>query len=167
MAGDSIAANYITEQKMTVQEVNDRLQSVLLADTKWMRGQMLASLFTNVSWNYADQQYGTLAISTLANGDTETYLRSSTGAASVDTHHKGNATLTEAVLTDMRSELIEHDENGGESAQVVVFLPTASKATAQGFTNHIDSVDPNITFGTGVNTYTGSFSDRSGYSLRL
>ena len=158
MAGDSIATNYITQQKMTVQEVNDRLQSVLLADTKWLRRQILTALFTNTSYNFTDPQYGTLAISTLANGDSETFLRSSTGTASADTHHKGNATLTEAVLTDMRSELIEHDENGGDSAQVVVFLPTASKATAQGFTNHIDSPDPNLTFGTGVNQYTGSFS---------
>ena len=58
----------------------------------------------------------------------------------------------------MRSELIEHDENGGDTAQVVVFVPTASKATAQGFTNHIDAPDANLTFGTGVNQYTGSFA---------
>ena len=158
MAGDSIASNYITEQKMTVQEVNDRLQSVLLADTKWLRRQILSALFTNASYNYTDPQYGTLAISTLANGDSETFIRSASGTASADTHHKGNATLTEAVLTDIRAELIEHDENGGDSAQVVVFVPTASVATVQGFTNHIDAPDQNLTFGTGVNQYTGSFS---------
>ena len=73
MAGDSIATNYVTQQKMTVQEVNDRLQSVLLADTKWLRRQILTALFTNTSFNFTDPQYGTLAISTLANGDTETY----------------------------------------------------------------------------------------------
>jgi hypothetical protein len=158
MAGDSIATNYVLEQKMTVQEVQDRLQSVLLADTKWNRRQMLSALFTNTSYNFTDPQYGTLAISTLANGDTETYLRANSGAASVDTHHKGNATFTEAVLTDMRSELIEHDENGGDTAQVVVFVPTASKATVQGFTNHADSADPNMTYGTGTSQYTGSFA---------
>jgi hypothetical protein len=158
MAGDSIATNYVTQQKMTVQEVNDRLASVLLADTKWLRRQILTALFTNTSYNFTDPQYGTLAISTLANGDAETFLRTSTGTASTDTHHKGNATFTEAVLTDMRAELVEHDENGGDSAQVLVLVPTASKATVQGFTNHKDAADPNITVGTGVNQYTGSFA---------
>ena len=157
MAGDSIATNYVLEQKMTVGEVQERLQSVLLADTKWNRKQLLAALFQNTSYNYSDPQYGTLAISTLANGDSETYLRSATGAASADTHHKGNASFTEAVLTDIRAELIEHDENGGDTAQVVVFVPTASKSTVMGFTNHIDAPDQNLTFGTGVNQYTGSF----------
>jgi hypothetical protein len=140
MAGDSIATNYVTQEKMTVQEVNDRLASVLLADTKWLRRQILTALFTNTAYNVTDPQYGTLAISTLANGDSETYLRTSTGTASADTHHLGNATFTEAVLTAMRAELIEHDENGGDSAQVV------------------DSPDANLTFGTGVNQYTGSFA---------
>lgn len=157
-AGDSIATNYILEQKMTVQEVQDRLQSVLLADTKWNRRQLLSALFQNTAYNFTDPQFGTLAISTLANGDTETYLRANSGTASVDTHHKGTAALAEATLTDMRAELIEHDENGGDTAQVVVFVPTASKATAQGFTNHVDSPDANLTFGTGVNQYTGSFA---------
>lgn len=158
MAGDSIATNYVTQQKMTVQEVNDRLQSLLLADVKWMRRQMLSALFQNTSYNYADPQYGTLAISTLANGDAETYLRSSTGTASVDTHHIGAASFTEAVLTAIRAELVEHDENGGSEANVVVFVPTSSVTTVQGFANHVDADDPNVTRGTGVDTYTGSFA---------
>ncbi len=158
MAGDSIATNWVTEQKMTVQEVNDRVESLLLADTKWMRRQLLSALFTNTSYNFSDPQFGTLAISTLANGDSETYLRSATGAASADTHHKGNATFTEAVLTDIRSELVEHSENGDSTSQVVVFVPTASKSTVMGFTNHVDTMDPNITYGTGANTYSGSFA---------
>lgn len=159
-AGDSIAMNYETEQKMTVQEVNDRVQSLLIADARWVRRQILTALFTNVNYNYADPQFGTLSISVLANGDSEEYLRVGSGTASVDTHHKAPAggAFIEAVLTDMRAELIEHEENGGEQAQVVVFVPTASKPTVSGFTNHIDSPDPNITLGTGVNQYTGAFA---------
>jgi hypothetical protein len=158
MAGDSIAANYVTEQKMTVQEVNNRVQSLLLADTKWMRRQLLSALFTNASYNYTDPQYGTLAISVLANGDAETFIRNSNGAASTDTHHLGSATLTEAALTTIRSELVEHDENGGADAQVVVFVPTASVATVQGHTNFVAAADPNVQYGTGIDAYSGRFS---------
>jgi hypothetical protein len=157
MAGDSLATNYVMQQKMTVQEVNDRLQSVLLADTKWNRRQMLSALFTNASYNFSDPQFGTLAVSVLANGDAETYLRNASGAASADTHHKGSAALDNAMLQDMRDELIEHDENGGTEAQVVVFVPPSSSAAVKALTGFVASADPNITYGTGANAYSGSF----------
>lgn len=158
MAGDSIASNYITEQKMTVQEVNDRVQSLLLADVKWVRKQMLSALFQNTTYNYSDQQYGTLAISTLANGDSETYIRNASGSASADTHHKGTATLDAAMVQDVRDELVEHDENGGTDSQVVLFVPPTSSATVKALTGFVSANDPNVTYGTTANTYAGSFA---------
>ena len=133
-------------------------------DAVWM-SPIFPSPMADFGYDVADYtnihpQFGTLAISVLANGDSEEYLRVGSGTASVDTHHKAPAggAFIESVLTDMRAELIEHEENGGEQAQVVVFVPTASKATVQGFTNHVDASDPNITLGTGANQYTGSFA---------
>lgn len=158
MAGDSIATNYVLEQKMTVQEVQNRVQSVLLADTKWNRRQLLSALFTNASYNFPDPKYGTLAVSTLANGDAETYIRNDSGTASADTHHKGATALDNTVLTDIRSELIEHDENGGTDAQVVVFIPPTSSAAAKALTGFIAASDDNVTYGTGSTTYEGSFA---------
>jgi hypothetical protein len=158
MAQTSIGFNYVLTQKMTVQEVNDRLQAMFIADAKWMRRQLLSALFTNTAYNFTDPQFGTYAVSVLANADAETYLRSSTGAASADTHHKGAATLTEAALTDVRAELVEHEENGGADAQVVVFVPTASVAAVQAHTGFVAAVDPNVTYGTGIDQYVGSFA---------
>lgn len=157
MAGDSIATNYVLEQKMTVQEVQDRVASLMLADTKWNRRQLLSAVFTNVSYNFADPQYGTLPISTFANGDSETFLRANGGSASADTHHKGATALDNTVLSDIRDELVEHDENGGDNAEIVVFVPTASKATVQALTGFEPIGDPNMSYGTGNDAYVGSF----------
>lgn len=158
MAQTSIAFNYVLAQKMTVQELNDRLQAMFLADSKYMRRQLLSALFTNTAYTFTDPQFGAYSVSVLANGDAETYLRNGSGTASVDTHHKGVASLTEAALTDIRAELVEHDENGGPDTQVVVFVPTASVAAAQAHTNFVSAQDPNITYGTGVDAYSGSFA---------
>lgn len=158
MAQDSIAANYVTEIKMTVQEVNDRVQSLLLADSKWNRRKLLQALVANTSRTFADQQYGSLSVSTLANGDSELYLSNATGTAAADTHHKGDTALDNDTLTDIRSELIEHDENGGTDAQVVVFIPPTSEAAVKALTGFIAASDPNITQGTGSDAYTGSFA---------
>lgn len=158
MAQTSIALNYVTTQKMTVQELQERLTQMFVADARWMRRKLLSSLFTNTAYNFVDPIKGTISISPLANGDSETYLRVGSGTASTDTHHKGAAALDAAVLTDVRNELIEHSENGGDTAQVVVFVPTASKATVQGLAGFVAAPDPNITLGTGVDQYTGSFA---------
>lgn len=153
MAGDSIATNFITQEKMTVQEVNDRVEALQLADMRWMRRQFLSSVFQNTAWTFTDPEHGPLTVSVFANNDAEAYMRVNSGTASADTHHKGYATLTEAVLQDLREELIEHPENAG---QVVVFVPTASKATVQGFANHVDAPDTNVTPGTATSQYVGN-----------
>jgi hypothetical protein len=157
MAQTSIAMNYVTSQKITVGELQERLQVMFMSDSKWLRRKLLKAVFSNSNYNFSDPQFGTLAVSVLANGDSETYLRGATGAASADTHHKGAATFTEAVLTDIRSELVEHEENGGSEAQVVVFVPTTSTATVQGFDGHVIGADPNVALGTAIDTYVGAF----------
>lgn len=151
MAQASIGLNWVLSQKMTVQEVNDRLVTMFAADAKWMRRQLLAALFTNTAYNFADPQFGTVSIAGLANGDGELYVRETTGVASADTHHIGSATGTfaEADLTTIRTKLVEHPENGGQQAQVCVFLGTTPALAAQGFANHVDNPDQNVTTGLG------------------
>ncbi len=153
MAGDSIATNYVTQEKMTVQEVNDRVEALTIADARWMRKQLLAAMFTNASYTFNDPEHGNLTISVLANGDTETYLRTATVSGSADTHHKGAAALDQAVLVDMHEEIVEHPENAGE---VVVFVPTANKATVQGFAGHVTGADANVVPGSGASQYVGN-----------
>lgn len=157
MAQASIGVNWVLSQKMTVQDVNDRLVTIFTADAKWMRRQLLAALFQNTAYNFADPQYGTVSVVGLANGDGELYMREATGVASADTHHIGSATGTfaEADLLALRAELTEHPENGGADARVCVLLATTPALAAQNFTNTIDAPDTAITPGLGTVTVNG------------
>jgi hypothetical protein len=158
MAQTSIAMNYVTAQKMTVQELQERLQIMFTGDANWMRRRLFAALFEDTAYNFADPQFGTVSIAPIANGDSETFGRSNGGAAATDDHIKGAASLTNTVIQDCYDELIEHPENGGDQAQVVAFVPTASRATVQALDGFVAAPDPNLTLGTGVNQYVGSFA---------
>jgi hypothetical protein len=153
MAGDSIATNYVTQAKMTVQEVNDRVEALQLADSRWLRRRLLSAFFANASYVFNDPEFGNLNISVLANGDAETYLRNASGTASADVHHKGSAALDNAVLSDIHSEIVEHPENVGE---VVVFVPTANKAAVQALAGFVAGPDANVTPGSGTSQYVGN-----------
>jgi hypothetical protein len=65
--------NFITRQKMTVQQVNDAVSDMLTADVNWMRDHILAGLFYNgAGWTVPRPEWGDLTIQGLANGDTVT-----------------------------------------------------------------------------------------------
>ena len=157
MAQTSIALNYVLSQKMTVQDLNDRLENMFLADTRWMRRQLLGALFTNVPYAFADPQYGGLTVTPLANNDTEQYFRTN-GSIGVDTHHKGSAAMDAAMMVDLHDELVEHDLNGGADAQVVALIATNLVATAKALPGFVNTTDPNVTAGTGNDQYVGSFA---------
>lgn len=153
MAGDSIASNYVTEQKMTVQEVNDRVEFLTLADNRWMRRQLLSALFTPAPYNFNDPEKGVYQVFPLANDDAETYFRSSSNTSGIDLHHKANAGITTAVLADIGNEIREHPENSGE---IVVFVPTASVPAVKALPGYTTGGDPNVSLGQSVDTYVGS-----------
>ena len=85
-AGIAWGATYKASQKMTVQEVNDAVGTMLIADKAWMRDHILAALYANAAWTFADPLYGDLTIKGLANSDTDTYIvAGSTAAGATDT----------------------------------------------------------------------------------
>lgn len=158
MAQTSIATNYVAAQKMTVQELQERLQAMFTGDANWMRRRLFAALFADTNYAFADYDHGSLTIKPLANGDSEEYGRIGGSANATDDHIKAAASLSATVLQDCYDELVEHPENGGEQAQVVAFVPTASKAAVQALSGFVPAPDPNISLGTGQNQYVGSFA---------
>jgi hypothetical protein len=84
-------SNYITRQKMTVQNVNDAVSDVLTADVNWVRDHILAGLFYNgAGWTSPDPEFGDLTILGLANGDTTSYVKMG-GPPAADTHYYAQA----------------------------------------------------------------------------
>ena len=153
MAQDSIAANWLTRRRITVQEVADRVEFLQEADTNWMRDQMMAAIFTNTGYTFADQQHGQFTVATFANNDTETYFRD-TGSSGTDNHYlaDASATATTVILTNMAAELKEHRDNSGE---VLVFANTADIPGIRALPGFTVRADPNVSLGVAVNQYVG------------
>ena len=135
--GTAWGQTYQASLKNTIQDVNNRLASILFGDLMWMRDHIFAALFKNASWTFTDEEHGALTVKGLANSDTDTYMIQ-TGAQSgtTDTHYLAQAGAI-ADLTDpfpaIYTELTEHPENGG---QVIAFIPSSNKAAVQGLTSY-------------------------------
>lgn len=152
-------ADYISRVKMTVAEANNETANLISADARWMRDHVLAALFSNTNWTFADDAHGNLTIKGLANSDTDQYLiLSGADAGATDTHYLAQA----AAIADgsnpfptIYSELTEHPENSGE---VVVFVPTSNKAAVEALTVFEPIADPNIAYGSGSDRLIGSLN---------
>ena len=156
-AGTAWGTNYITRVKMTVEEVNNTVITLQMADKRWMRYHMLAALYANVTWSFNDLEHGVLTIPGLANGDTTQYqIMAGTDAGTTDTHYLAQA----AAISDAADpfptivpELKEHPENSGD---VVVLIPTNLKAAVQALAGYFPAADRNIDLGQNTARLTGT-----------
>lgn len=151
-SGNAWGKNWKTSVKLTVGEVARIVSMIMDGDSRWMRDHVLAALFFENStspWTIVDEGgHGTLSIYGLANGDTTTYqILAGADSAATDDHVKGAAAVTAAVFLDIHDELVEHPENQGE---VIVLIPTASKAAVEGLAGFYPIADPNLRSGSGV-----------------
>lgn len=150
-AGSAWGMTYKASQKMTVQDANNILSTMLTADRRWIRDHIMAALFTNVAWTFTDEEHGALTVKGLANGDTDTYLvQAGADTGVTDTHYLAQAAAI-ADITDpfqtIYDELNEHPENSGE---IVVLIPTGLKATVEALTAFYPTTDDNLRYGTGA-----------------
>lgn len=156
-SGNAWGANYVTQVKMTVEEAHEITQTLLTGDLIWMRDHILAALFTNVSWTFADGQYGDLTIMPLANSDAVTYLQmNGAGAGATDTHFLAQASAIDDShnpYPTIYTELIEHPENGG---QVISLIPTNLVATTEALATFRPVSDPNVRPADTLNVLTGN-----------
>ena len=156
-AGTAWGQTYKASKKMTVQEANDILNTLLTADKRWMRDHILAALFTNASWTFSDDQHGDLTVKGLANSDTDTYLvQTGADAGATDTHYLAQANAIDNSndpFPTIYDELTEHPENSGE---VVVLIPSNVKTAVQALSGFYPNTDPNLNAGMASTTLRGS-----------
>lgn len=130
MAGAAWGANFVTRAKMTVQEANEATTQLMIQDARWIRDHILAALYTNASYTWADDEKGNLTVYGLANSDTTTYnILGGADAGAADTHYLAQAAaIADATdpYDDLYDDLIEHPENGGE---VIALIPSNLRAT--------------------------------------
>lgn len=147
-AGAALGVTYEAMVKMTVQEANRRTAAMLEADMRWVRDHILAALYTNSAWTFADDEHGNLTIQPLANNDGTIYYVPTGGDAGIqDNHYLAQAnSISDAAnpFPTIYDELVEHPENGDE---VIVFAPTNLRSSIEGLSGFHEIQDPNITPG--------------------
>jgi len=157
--GTAWGTTYEASLKETVQEANNRMNTLLTADARWMRDHILSGLFANTSWTYTDEEHGSLTVKGLANADTDTYLiQEGADAGATDTHYFAQANAIDDSndpFPTIHDELTEHPENGGD---VIAFVPTNLKATVKALTGFYPVSDPNLQYGNAATQLTGNLS---------
>lgn len=160
-AGTAWGNNRITRALMTVADANRFTLSVMNADMDWMARHILATVFTNTTWSYVDDDHGTLTIQPLANGDTVLYTRKG-GTAATDNHYLATAdAIADATnpYDNIYDELSEHPSNSGP---YVAYIPTALKATTMALANFVEIGDPDIQLGGDVSTVRANLAQGFG-----
>ena len=161
MGGIAWGTNYIASVKMTVQEANNIMSTLLVADRRWMRDRIMAALLTNVNYTFPDPEHGDLTVKPLANGDADTYLiQAGTDAGTTDTHFLAQAgAIADASdpFPSIYSELTEHPENSGD---VVAFVPTSNKAATEALSGFYPIADSNLRMGAAATVVNGTLNVR-------
>ena len=155
--GTAWGQTYKASKKMTVQDANNTLASILTADRRWMRDHIMAALYTNASWTFADEEHGDLTIKGLANADTDTYLiQAGADAGATDSHYLAQANAissTDDPFQTIYDELVEHPENSGE---IVCLIPSGLKSAIIGLPGFYPENDPNLRVGSASTVLAGS-----------
>jgi hypothetical protein len=147
--------------KKTVRDVNDRLVVMLDADRRYNRYNILAALFANTDYSYEDEDFGTLTVKPLANGDSQEYL-TLPGAESPTTanHFAAQANAIDDShnpFPTIYDTLSVRPENG--EGRIISFVPTANVAAVKALTSFIEAPDPDVREGIGNNVLVGDLSD--------
>jgi hypothetical protein len=157
MSGNAWGNNFVTGEKMTVEEANDVTDTILQGDARWVRDHILAGLFTNVTWTFPDELQGNLTIQPLANADTVTYqiINGADSGATADHFLAQADAIADATnpFPTIYSTLTLHPENTGE---VVAFIPNGLTASVEALANFMPVADPNVRLGANTDTLIGT-----------
>lgn len=156
-AGTAWGANFIARAKMTVSDANRITLTMLNADKRWVRDQLLAAIYATANYNFADPDDGTIVVKPIANGDSDTYLLTNGADTNSTADHNTGQAAAIADATNpyptIHDALVNHPENG---STVVAFIPTNLRATTEALGTFFEKNDPNIRVGTGQSELVGS-----------
>lgn len=140
--GSAFGFNRESYAKATIADMNRETLRMMKQDSAWNIRRLLASVLTNTTWSYKDEENGDFSIKGLANSggtDTDQYLDLN-GDLAVDDHYLAQANAiadgADNPFPTIYEELYEHPENTGA---VVAFVPTGLKSSITGLTNFYEA----------------------------
>lgn len=121
---------------ITVDEVQRQISTARQADLDWLLRHMLAAVFDNVEWTYADEQHGDLTIKPLANGDDVIYTRRGIVEPAKDNHYLAQAAAIDDAnnpFPTIYDELSEHPSNNVTTGNpIVTFIAKNLRTSVEG-----------------------------------
>lgn len=162
--GTAFGDNRVSRALMTVEKANEQTLMVQRQDADWLRRHILAALFTDASWTYADAEHDDLTIQPLANGDSVTYMRRN-GVMATDTHYLAQADSidnTHNPFDSIYTELAEHPENNGP---FVIYIPTNLVSAVTALADFLEITDPDIALGANSDQVVGRLDVGFGHEL--
>lgn len=167
--GDSFGGNQEVWAKMTVGDMNRRLLNVFTKDARWNIRRILASVFTNTTWTYTDDNdtIGSLSVKGLASGDTDSYMGLD-GSFATAQHYTAQASAIDNSNNPYSALYALLYAQGTNTGPFVAYIPPGLTATTQALSayNPNPSLSPFVNYGVNqtlatdtVNQYLG-FGDR-------
>jgi hypothetical protein len=162
-AGDAIAFSYEARIQMTVQAVEDRMNSLMGRDARTMRRWNLSRLLDPAVYTFDDPAgHGELTIYGLANGEEDWTYTNNDGGEAADTHYLAQTAAigpgADNPFPVIKREIDEHPDN--EGAQVVAFISSDQRQAVQALPNFTEREDPDVTPATGERTLVGALGVR-------
>lgn len=142
-AGTAFGDNRISRAHMTLADVQRNTMDAFRRDATWLRRQIMAAIFTNVTRTYVDARYGNLTVQPLANGDTVTYVRRN-GTSSTDDHYLGQAAAIADATNPYPTIYAELDEHPSNSGPYIAYIASNLVTTTQALTAFIEPNDPSL-----------------------
>jgi hypothetical protein len=159
-AGAALGDTRIALVKKTVKEVNDEIAMLLDADKRWLRDQILAALFANAEYTFADAEIGDVVVKPLANNDSQIYLvRAGAEGGETANHFRAVTAMNDAnqPFHTIYRDLTKRPENAGDG-KIISMISGNLEANVMGLTNFIEATDPDIQLGVNTSKLTGSLN---------
>jgi hypothetical protein len=148
--GSKFGLDYETAAKITLAELEALTMTMLMGDGKTMKRHMLASIFTNTDWSFADDDHGTLTIKGLANADGTLYPQAAGGTEDSQHYLAQAAAIADNAnpYDNIYAQLKKHPSNNvGPSTPIVCYIPTNLVATTKALANFVDLAATDIRMG--------------------
>lgn len=108
--GDAIAGDRVAMAYMTLDEYNRHLDGIMLRNKNTRRHELLRSLFRNSVYSFEDDNYGTLSVQPLANGDAVVYPPVEGSETEATANHYLVAGYLSSAISDTNNPCAETDE---------------------------------------------------------
>lgn len=152
--GAEIASDDVSRAYMTVQELENHINTVVARNVNTVRFEMLNALLGSVQGTFVDPLWGSLSIEGLANGDSVVYPPVLGAVAeAADNHYISSGYATTAIsdtnnpFATIRDELEEHFGAGTGGENLAVFINQAQRAKVEGIADFDEVPDQFVRVG--------------------